>query len=111
GFPQGGEVGPTHAAAYSEWGVSLAALRQIPAAVQSFEYAVQTAPDYADAYVKWVLVLRAAGDTEAEAAVLKRLETVLSASDPSRSSLYPEYLVGRIGNDAHLLATGGRRQP
>jgi tetratricopeptide (TPR) repeat protein len=102
GLPQGGEFGPAHAVAYSQWAVSLAALRQVDAARQSFEYAARTAPDYTDTYFKWAEVMRAAG-REIEAARALSRQPDLGEKPP----LLPEYLVGPIGLDAFSLVSKG----
>lgn len=99
---QGGEYGPAHAVAYAHWGVSLAALKQLDGARTSFEYAVQSAPDYDDAYVKWAATMRAAGRDEEAAEVLNR-----RADPAAKPILGPEYLSGPIGPDAYVLVIKG----
>lgn len=99
---QGGAYGPAHAVAYTHWGVSLAALRQVDSARQSFEYAIQSAPDYDDAFVKWAATMRAAGRDDEAAATLNR------RTDPAaKPPLLPEYLAGPIGPDAFALTVKG----
>lgn len=106
-LPQGGEFGPSHAAAYASWGVSLAALRQPDAARQAFEYAVGVSPDYVDGYFKWAQSMQALGrTTEAEAALRRRPDPSVS-----RPPLYPEYLVGPIGLDAYVVVGFGADKP
>lgn len=103
---QGGAYGPAHAVAYAHWGVSLAALKQVDAARASFEYAVQSAPDYDDAYVKWAAAMRAAGRDEDAAQALNR-----RADPAAKPSLAPEYLAGPIGPDAYGLVVKGLATP
>lgn len=100
------EWGPANAAAYTLWGVSLAALHQAEAARQSFEYAVQVAPEYPDVYFKWSQVMRAMGNEGEAAEALQR-----RPDSASRPPLYPEYLVGAIGPDAFSLVRHGQATP
>lgn len=82
--------GPAHAAAYTWWGVSLAALGQAAASDQSFEYAIQAEPDYNDAYATWMSVLslqkRASDNAE------KAMKHFPGGAIPLL--FYPEYFTG-----------------
>ena len=86
--------------------MSLAALRQVDAARTSFEYAVQSAPDYDDAYVKWAAAMRAAGRDEDAAEALNR-----RADPAAKPPLAPEYRAGPIGPDAFALVVKGLASP
>lgn len=82
--------GPVHAAAYTWWGVSLAALGQAAASDQSFEYAIQAEPNYNDAYATWTSVLSLQRRTNDNAD--KALQRFPDRAIPLL--FYPEYFTG-----------------
>ncbi len=92
------DAAAVHAAAYSEWAVSLAALGLVDKAFEAFRHALTVDPAYADAYANWAAVLAVLGRTD-EAAALRRRMAALGAGD----ALLVEFLVGRLGSDAAAL--------
>ena len=80
----------TLAAAYTEWGLSLALLGRTDQAIHWFKKAVEVAPSFSDAYTTWAEVLSAAGRGD-EAATMTARAVALT----SKERIYTDNLVGR----------------
>jgi hypothetical protein len=79
------------AAAYSEWGFSLALLGQFNQAYSKFEQAVSIDPNFADVYTSWAEVLSAAGRRQEAGAM-----TVRAVQLAPVETVHTENLIGSV---------------
>ena len=81
----------TLAAAYTEWGFSLALLGRVDHAYAWFRKAAEIAPDFSDVYTTWAEVLSASGHPDAA-----REKTARALELAPVEKVYTDNLVGRI---------------
>ena len=83
----------TKAAAYAEWGFSLALLGRYDQAFAKFREATATDPAFADVYSSWAEVLSALGRTD-EASTMTARSLKLAPTEV----VYTENLIGSVQN-------------
>lgn len=66
-LPPPADAPKLHAAAYTEWGISLVSLGHMKEAEDAFRYAIDIHPEYGEAYEKWAELLMATNRPDAAA--------------------------------------------